>query len=90
MPRDQSHKFSIRLLIDEAWREPLSDISRAKMVSRLALLRRYINAGMTEDLEHIREEIARIKALEGTKRELHQRVEQHQISRRSANDPIEF
>ena len=45
---------------------------------------------MTEDLEHIREEIARMKALEGTKKDLHQRVEKHQISRRTANDPIEF
>jgi len=90
MPRDQSHKFSIRLLIDQTWREPLDDISRAKMVSRLALLRRYISEGMTEDLEHIREEIARMKALEGTKKDLHQRVEKHQISRRTANDPIEF
>lgn len=60
------------------------------MTSRLSLIRSYIHKMMTEDLEHIREEIARMNALEGTKRELHQRVEKRKISRSPANDPIDF
>ena len=74
---NKSQRVSIRLLISEDWRNPLSDISKAHMISRLALLRKYIFQGMTADLEEIKEGFERLKRIEATKKELSQKVKAH-------------
>lgn len=88
---NKSQRFSIRLLINEEWRSPLSDISKAHMISRLALLRRYIQQGMIADLEEIKEGFERLKRIEATKTELSQKVKSHKgIKTASINEPLEY
>jgi len=88
---NKSQRFSIRLLINEEWRSPLNDISKAHMISRLALIRKYIFQGMTADLEEIKEGFERLKRIEATKKELSQKVKAHKgIKTASINEPLEY
>ena len=88
---NKSQRFSIRLLLDDNWISPLNDISKAHMISRLALLRRYIQKGMIADLEEIKEGFERIKRIEATKKELSQKVKAHKgIKTASINEPLEY
>ena len=88
---NKSQRFSIRLLLDETWISPLNDISKAHMISRLALLRRYIHKAMVTDLEEIKEGFDRLKRIEATKKELSQKVKAHKgIKTASINEPLEY
>lgn len=88
---NKSQRFSIRLLLDDNWISPLNDISKAHMISRLALLRRYIQQGMIADLEEIKEGFERLKRIEATKKELSQKVKAHKgIKTASINEPLEY
>jgi hypothetical protein len=83
--------FSIRLLIPDEWSSSLNDISKAHMISRLALLRRYIHKGMITDLEEIKEGIERLKRIEATKNELRQKVKAHgNLQIKSITEPIDY
>ena len=87
----KSHKFSIRLLLDSLWISPLNDLSKAHMISRLALLRRYIHNGMISDLEEMKEGFERLKRIEATKKELSQKVKAHKgMKTASINEPLEY
>jgi hypothetical protein len=88
---NKSQRFSIRLLLDDTWISPLNDISKAHMISRLALLRRYIQRGMIADLEEIKEGFERLKRIEATKKELSQKVKAHKgMKTASINEPLEY
>jgi hypothetical protein len=87
----KSHKFSIRLLLNNDWISLLNDISQAHLISRLALLRRYIHKGMIADLEEMKEGFERLKRIEATKKELSQKVKAHKgIKTASINEPLEY
>jgi hypothetical protein len=87
----KSHKFSIRLLLNNDWISPLNDLSQAHLISRLALLRRYIHNGMIADLEEMKEGFERLKRIEATKKELSQKVKAHKgIKTASINEPLEY
>lgn len=91
MPVNKSQRFSIRLLLDREWISSLNDISRAHMISRLALLRRYIHQNMIADLEAMREDFERLKRIESTKKDLNQKLKHHQgIKMTSINEPIDY
>jgi hypothetical protein len=91
MPKIKSQRFSLRLLLDNEWISVLNDISKAHLISRLALIRKYIQQGMTADLETIKEGITRLKNLEATKQELNLRVKKHQgLKTSSISEPIEY
>ena len=91
MPKIKSQRFSLRLLLDNEWISSLNDISQAHMISRLALLRRYIQQGMITDLEVIKTGIERLKSLEATKNDLRLRVKKHKgIKTSSINEPLEY
>ncbi|HMO01464.1 MAG TPA: hypothetical protein PKD37_04900 [Oligoflexia bacterium] len=88
---NRSQRFSIRLLLDENWISPLNDISKAHMISRQALLRRYIHKAMIADLEEIKQGFDRLKRIEATKKELSQKVKAHKgIKTASINEPLEY
>ena len=86
MSKLKSQRFSIRLLLDQSLIPTLNDVSKAHMVSRLALLRRYISDGLKADLETIQEGMERLKNIEATKRELSLRVKKH----KTINEPLEY
>ena len=91
MSKLKSQRFSLRLLLDQDWISPLEDLAKAHMVSRLALIRRYIREGMTSDLETVKEGINRLKNIEATKRELNIRVKKQKgIATSSTNEFLEF
>lgn len=88
---NKSQRFSIRLLLDDNWISPLNDISKAHMISRLALIRKYIFQGMTADLEETKEGFERLKRIEATKKELSQKIKAHKgIKTASINEPLEY
>lgn len=87
----KSHKFSIRLLLDPSWIEPLNNIAKTHMISRLSLLRKYIRRSMLDDLTEIQAGLDRLKSIEATKHELKQHLKKHKKnSLSSLNEPIEF
>jgi hypothetical protein len=87
----KSHKFSIRLLLDPTWIEPLNNIAKTHMISRLSLLRKYIRRSMLDDLKEIQEGLDKLKSIEATSRELSQHLKKHKKnSISSLNEPIEF
>ena len=91
MPVNKSQRFSLRLLLDQDWIETLNDLSKAHMISRLGLIRKYIRAGMETDLEEIKEGIAKLKSIEATKKELNIRIKKHQgVKRSSINEPLDY
>ena len=91
MTKNKSQRFSLRLLLDNEWISSLNDISQAHMISRLALLRRYIQQGMITDLEVIKTGIERLKSLETTKNDLRLRVRKHKSNRvTSLGEPLEY
>jgi hypothetical protein len=91
MSKLKSQRFSLRLLIDQEWISPLEDLAKAHLVSRLALIRRYIREGMTADLETVKEGINRLKNIEATKRELNLRVKKQKgMSTSSINEPLDY
>jgi len=88
---NKSHRFSIRLLLNVDVVQSLNDLSKAHMISRLALLRRYIHKGMVADLEEMKEGFERLKRIEGTKKELTQKIKAHKgIKTASINEPLEY
>ena len=88
---NKSQRFSIRLLLDHSLIPTLNNVSKAHMISRLALIRRYISDGLKADLENIQEGMERLKNIEATKRELSLRVKKHKgIKTSSINEPLEY
>lgn len=86
---NKSQRFSIRLLLNVDAVQSLNDLSKAHMISRLALLRRYIHNGMVADLEEMKEGFERLKRIEATKKELRQKVKAHKgITTESINEPL--
>lgn len=87
----KSHKFSIRLLLDPNWIEPLNNLATTHMISRLSLLRKYIRRSMLDDLTEIQAGLDRIKSIEATKQELKNHLKKHKKnSISSLNEPLEY
>ena len=55
--QEQTH---IRLILPKKWLKELDVIARSRLISRLALIRHYIQLHINDDLEKLREQLATV------------------------------